>query len=284
VIRKLTSDLLSEVLHTGKKSEFPTSTRVTLPCPENMQEIDDMDDVQFIARNTKLRASAIQVNPPNDGLARISHKEPFPSNEYVYTSYLGQGVDVYVLDSGINTQHSDFDSRAKLYNFVNTEADADLYGHGSHVSGIIGGRTYGVAKKCNIKGVKILDRVGAGDAYVAIEAIHWVISEAAKSGNPSIINLSLEGETNKGLNDAIQLAYANGIAVIGAAGNSHRDACAYSPASSPYAFAVGSINRSNQIDAESNYGQCVRLFAPGDRIISTGNTGASSQLSYTGTR
>jgi subtilisin family serine protease len=59
--------------------------------------------------------------------------------------------------------HDDFDGRALMdANFVESESEEDLGGHGTHVAGIIGGTTFGVSKKVQLRSVKILDKNGDG--------------------------------------------------------------------------------------------------------------------------
>jgi subtilisin family serine protease len=67
------------------------------------------------------------------------------------------------MDTGINIAHDDFGGRAKLAaNFVDEESEEDLGGHGTHVAGIIGGTTFGVSKKVQLRSIKILDKYGDG--------------------------------------------------------------------------------------------------------------------------
>lgn len=74
-----------------------------------------------------------------------------------------EGVQVFILDSGINVDHSEFGGRAILdANFVQDETEEDLGGHGTHVAGIIGGSTFGVSKNAELRSVKILDKNGDG--------------------------------------------------------------------------------------------------------------------------
>lgn len=100
------------------------------------------------------------------GLSRISNKEP-DTTKYSYDSSAGQGTCAFVIDTGIDIHHPEFEGRAKwLENFVGDGKDADLFGHGTHVSGIIAGKTFGVAKKANLFAVKVLDANGMGNKYV----------------------------------------------------------------------------------------------------------------------
>lgn len=64
----------------------------------------------------------------------------------------------YVIDTGVNVAHSEFEGRAVLgYNAYPNTKFADVNGHGTHVAGTIIGKTYGVAKKGNVMAIKVFD-------------------------------------------------------------------------------------------------------------------------------
>ena len=82
---------------------------------------------------------------------------------YTYTysdDYQGEGVDIYIVDTGINLNHVDFGGRA-TFGWTGTGLNqTDDHGHGSHVAGIAAGTQYGVAKKANLISVKVLNSAG----------------------------------------------------------------------------------------------------------------------------
>jgi len=185
---------------------------------------------------------------------------PFPSNA-------GSGVDVYVLDTGLQTNHKSFQGRAKLIrNFVREESAEDRNGHGTHVGGTIGSALYGVAKKANIYGIKVLSTEGSGLYSRIIAAVDYVVQHA-KPGR-TVINLSLAGEYSEALNDAMRNARKAGVVVVVAAGNEGQDACKLSPASSKYVVTVGASDPEDGVADFSNWGKCVDIFAPGTDIVS----------------
>lgn len=95
------------------------------------------------------------------GLARLSNSDP-GSTTYTYDDSAGEGTCAYVIDTGIYVDHPDFEGRAKfLSNQVDSD-DTDGNGHGTHVAGTIGSKTYGVAKKTQLFAVKVLDASGSG--------------------------------------------------------------------------------------------------------------------------
>ncbi len=92
------------------------------------------------------------------GLGSISHREP-GSTQYVYDSSTGEGTWAYVIDTGLNTEHEEFEGRGSLgYNAYPNTDFVDYVGHGTHCAGTIAGKTYGVAKKASIVSVRVFDQ------------------------------------------------------------------------------------------------------------------------------
>ena len=91
----------------------------------------------------------IQENAPRH-LARISRRKRMkPNKQYPYMydgEFLGQGVNAYVIDSGVEVNHPEFEGRASAGHDFTNEGSGDSNGHGTHVAGLIGSSTYGVAK------------------------------------------------------------------------------------------------------------------------------------------
>ena len=78
------------------------------------------------------------------GLARISHRES-GAKSCVYDTSAGEDTYIYVIDTGVYTEHSEFGGRATMgANFIRGEDDSDGQGHGTHCSGTAAGSTYGV--------------------------------------------------------------------------------------------------------------------------------------------
>ncbi|CEG80076.1 hypothetical protein RMATCC62417_14461 [Rhizopus microsporus] len=103
------------------------------------------------------------AKPANWGLARINQRQKASFDEYIYDAVGGQGIDVYVLDTGVYIDHLDFDGRAShAINLIQYEDESDMGGHGTHVAAKVAGTEYGVAKAANIHSVKILNKLGDG--------------------------------------------------------------------------------------------------------------------------
>jgi len=205
---------------------------------------------------------------------------------YYFGDQTGQGVDAYVIDTGIRTSHSEFGGRASCpISFVPGEACVDQHYHGTHCAGIIGGRTYGVAKEVNLIGVKVLDNKGQGTVSRAVTGIDWATERYLSTGKrPSVMSMSLGSQSvSTSLNDAIASAVSAGIVFAAAAGNSNKTACSQSPGSSPDAIVVGAIDSSSRRTSWSNLGPCIDVFAPGENVYSAGHHSDTNRVRSSGT-
>ena len=219
----------------------------------------------------------VQVEP-TWGLDRIDGSV---DGSYSYLSN-GAGVRIYVVDTGVDSSHSDFSGRVlDGFDAFNQNLDqADCHGHGTHVAGIVGGSLYGVAKSATIVPVRVLNCSGQGTTSTLTAGISWILSNHP-AGQPAVINMSLGGPKDNAVNAATSRLVEAGMIVIAAAGNSTLDACTFSPASTPGVISVGSINEQNTRSPFSNWGDCVDIFAPGSKITSTARGGSFSQKSGT---
>lgn len=215
------------------------------------------------------------------GLDRVD-QHPLPlDGSYSYATD-GTGVTVYIIDTGINFDHSDFGGRAvKGTDEVTSGGSAaDCNGHGTHVAGTVGGTTYGLAKNVNLVAVRVLDCGGSGSTAGVVAGIDWVTANKAL---PAAANMSLGGGYSATLNAAVARSVAAGVTYAIAAGNSGADACNYSPASEPSAVTVGATASNDGFASWSNRGSCVDVNAPGVGITSDwiGSTSATNTISGT---
>ncbi|EMD68413.1 hypothetical protein GGP41_003369 [Bipolaris sorokiniana] len=219
------------------------------------------------------------------GLGRISHREP-GTRDYVFDSSAGEDTFIYVIDTGVNTEHTDFGGRATLgKSFISGSDGEDDQGHGTHCSGTAAGTKFGVAKKANIIGVKVLGADGSGSNSGVLRGIQWAVDDATEKGhiNRTVLSMSLGGPFSQTTNDAIQSAVEAGAFVAAAAGNEGEDASNSSPASAPQACTVGATNERDLKASFSNFGKLVDIFAPGEKIQSAwiGSSTATNTISGT---
>ncbi|KAF1984918.1 subtilisin-like protease [Aulographum hederae CBS 113979] len=249
-----------------------------------LTSITNLANVAYVEPDIVMTASALvtQPNPPY-GLARISHKTA-GATEYVYDSTAGEGTCAYIIDTGIFAAHPEFEGRAQfLANFVGDGLDMDGNGHGSHCSGTIGSKSYGVAKKANLYGVKVLGSDGSGSNAGVIEGIQYAASDfktRAGCAKGAVGSMSLGGTFSQATNDAVKAAVASGLFMAVAAGNNGLPAGLYSPASEATACTVGAVGADDKKASFSNFGNVVDIFAPGVDILSTWN-GVNGQLTNT---
>jgi subtilisin family serine protease len=215
------------------------------------------------------------LNPqPNAswGLDRIDQRN-LPLDEHYAYHNDGQGVNAYVIDTGILATHWEFRERASaIFDAVESEGNGvDCNGHGSHVAGIIGGRTFGVAKKVRLFAVRVLNCQGTGswsDVINGVNFVTWHHAQSSQQGIPAVANMSLGGETNRAVDAAVRNSIRAGVTYVVAAGNGNSDAGTYSPAGVPEAITVGATDRNDARAEFSNYGPTLDLFAPGVGIPS----------------
>ncbi|ORX93785.1 serine protease [Basidiobolus meristosporus CBS 931.73] len=249
-----------------------------------VSELSSHADIDYIEPEQEFTILESQANPPSWGLSRISQRASNLTAPYTYPSSAGEGVDVYILDTGIYTAHKDFEGRASQpVSFIEGEAAEDLNGHGTHVAGTVGGKLFGVAKKVKLIGVKVLSGQGSGSTAGVIAGINWVAEQAKSTGRKSIANVSLGGGKSPAIVEAVEAAVKSGVSFIVAAGNESQDACNVSPANAPSAFAVGSTNSDDSRRFNSNWGACVKLSAPGTDIVSASIDGVNASRKNSGT-
>ncbi|WPK27301.1 hypothetical protein PUMCH_004682 [Australozyma saopauloensis] len=236
--------------------------------------------VEFVEKDEQIHLSKVATqNYAPWGLERISHRKiqrQLYMGRFFYDADGGKGVTVFVLDSGIDSHHPEFEGRVTASRQFGLSASLnDNNGHGTHVAGTIGGRTYGVAKCVNIESLKVLGSSGTGMKSSILMAIEYVIKShkrRLRSGDTSykgsIINLSLGSLPSNAMDRAVKAASEAGVVVVISAGNEGEDACKISPSRSEFGITVGATDYDDTFASFSNYGRCVDVLAPGVAIQS----------------
>ena len=236
------------------------------------------------------------------GLDRIDQRALPVDGSYTYNQ-TGAGVTAYVIDTGIRFDHVEFEGRA-VPGFDAFSADPtdplligdmnnDCQGHGTHVAGTIGGKTYGVAKQVSLVAVRVLNCAGYGSDADVIAGMEWV---AANGTLPAVANMSLGDViptktigTSAPVDDAVRAMVSSGVTVVVAAGNGWgngtvgADACMFPIANVPEAITVAASNATDTRTTWTNYGACVDIFAPGSSITSSYNTSSTATDVLSGT-
>ena len=257
--------------------------KVTLPRYYREEDLVSFDEIDL----------KLKMNPVPWHLDRIAKRGLPLTNEYIYNSTgschqnKAVKIDTYVVDTGIDVNHPEFEGRATwLANFADS-TDTDCNSHGTHCAGLVGSKSYGVCKDANLFAVKVLDCEGSGSYSGILAGLDFVykrhLDELKKnSGTKSIVSMSLGGGYSGAINKVVQsLIKNNAMFVVVAAGNENADACKTSPAS---AIGVLTIMASDKYDKRayfSNYGKCTDLYSPGVDILSTIPNGKTAVYSGT---
>jgi subtilisin family serine protease len=191
----------------------------------------------------------------------------------------GREIGVYIIDTGIYTEHSDFGGRAQFGFDCTNEGPGDGNGHGTHCASTAAGNQHGIAAHAALWAVKVLNRQGSGTFACVIRGIEWV---GARTGR-RVGSMSLGGGYSEAVNTAVNGAVAQGAAMISASGNSNTDACNFSPASSEDGVCVNSMAQGDARSSFSNFGTCSHIFAPGTNILGAWIGGTTATRTISGT-
>jgi len=259
---------------------------VSLP-PGLAAKLAEDDRVAYVEQDAEMTTMATQTGA-TWGLDRIDQQALPLSGTYTTYNATGSGVTAYIIDTGIRFSHSEFGVRAVSgYDAVDGGSADDCNGHGTHVSGTVGGSTYGVAKSVSLVAVRVLDCSGSGTTSGVVAGIDWVTGNHA-AGAPAVANMSLGGGASTALDTAVQNSISDGVTYAVAAGNGNQggraqDACKYSPARVPEALTIGATDKTDTKTSWSNYGNCVDWFAPGLSITSAWYTSDTAANTISGT-
>lgn len=242
-----------------------------------LSKIQNNPLVKFVEEDEEADFSSIttQSDAPY-GLTRLSTRDKPTSKNYTYDNEGGKGVNAYVLDSGIKNDDEFGDRVTQGAQFEFPWIKGDILGHGTHVAGTIGSKSYGVAKQVNLTAVDIATLIGIVRSSKIVKGFEFAHDDHIKKINAklpgfkgSTINLSTEGLVAQAITEAINAVTEAGIHVAVAAGNTALDAC-YSAAVNTSALIVGAIDANDTLADFSNVGKCVDIHAYGADVPSVG--------------
>jgi serine protease AprX len=284
-----------------------------------------------------VQVSALPALEANDEIVGVSLDHPLHGLDEITdqatnvpaawsAGYNGAGIGVAVIDSGINDSHPDLWNAKETHSrvvyhqdFTGTPttnysgAQYDLYGHGTHVAGILGGNGYlssgnyeGVAPAVTMVDLRALNALGVGTDSSVIAAIQEAIALQNRY-NIQVINLSLgrgiyESYTQDPLCQAVEAAWQSGIVVVVAAGNYGRVSIDGSdgygtvtaPGNDPFVITVGAMNSTGSTEQSAEvmtsytskgpttYDHVVKpdIMAPGNNIVSLAAPGATLEALF----
>ncbi|XP_075362757.1 proprotein convertase subtilisin/kexin type 9 [Mycteria americana] len=237
--------------------------------------------VEYVEEDAYVFAQSIPWN-----LGRIV--PPQPSSGAYSPPNKGDLVEIYLLDTSVQSTHREIEGRVLVTDFESVpEEDGTRFhrqaskcdSHGTHMAGVLSGRDAGVATGANIRSLRVLNCQGKGTLSGTLIGLEFIKATLeARPHAPLVVLLPFAGAYSRVLNAGCRRMVQMGVVVVTAAGNYKDDACLYSPASEPEVITVGATNSEDQPASigtlGTNFGRCVDLFAPGDDII-----GASSDCS-----
>ncbi|KAJ7698121.1 peptidase S8/S53 domain-containing protein [Mycena rosella] len=250
-----------------------------------MHQLRSMPEVQYIEHDRVVHTMGsmdimIQKGAPWLSLGTLGR--------YQYDPRGGEGVDVYVIDSGINIHHVEFEGRASWgKTVVCDDVDEDQNGHGTHCAGTIASRQYGVAKGARVIAVKVVRADGYGSMSDIIAGISYAASAAAVNAAAAQKGYAATGRTtHKG--SVVNMSL--GVRGVSRAANQAVDVAVVhfvsrqsSPASADKAITVGASTQNDERAYFSNHGPCVDVFAPGLNVPSTFKGAPDATASISGT-
>ncbi|NWW26737.1 PCSK9 convertase, partial [Falcunculus frontatus] len=237
--------------------------------------------VKYIEEDAYVFAQSIPWN-----LGRIVTLQP--SSGAYSPPNKGGLVDIYLLDTSVQSTHREIEGRVTVTGFESVPEEdgtrshrqaSKCDSHGTHVAGVLSGRDAGVATGANIRSLRVLNCQGKGTVSGTLMALEFIQRTLeTQPYEPLVVVLPFAGSRSPALNAGCRRMARMGAVVVAAAGNYKDDACLYSPASEPEVITVGATDSEDQPASigtlGTNFGRCVDLFAPGDDII-----GASSDCS-----
>jgi subtilisin family serine protease len=192
----------------------------------------------------------------------------------------GRGVTIYVFDGGVMGSHPELAGRVRKGHDGFPNDPTVCNAHGTAVAGAIAGKTLGVAPEAEIVDVKMVECGKLrGTIKAIIDGTQWVIEDYKKHGRPAVANWSFIADTTSHipqLDSAIAQLRAAGIPVVVSAGNLDINACRVSPGNADGAIVVGASAIARAADgvkvvdrraANTAYGPCVDVYAPGDSVL-----------------
>lgn len=266
---------------------------------EQLQDLapfaDDIDFIEanyMVPRDIPMETEITDDNRPEGvgswGIDRIDQRE-LPLNKTYEPINQGEGATVFVLDSGVLMEHKQWGDGSRISEADPTES-SDKGGHGTHVSGTVGGEAcceaeggWGVAPKAKIVSMQICGSMACNTDLI-VKALDNIAAMEEVKGR-SVVNMSIGGPGRSKTLETIvnKMVLEFDIPLIIAGGNGDMDSCKYTPAHVPAAITVAASAKGDGTYYRTNFGKCIDIWAPGDFIISGTNSGPTDTKMLSGT-
>jgi aqualysin 1 len=255
---------------------------------EMVDEIKKDADVDYVEKDSLVTLDAVPAAHTDDtrtttadgtwGLQRINVRALADMSNYDY-DYDGSGVNVYLIDSGINSKASDltpanitneYDTTGDGYTGYCSDSTSDGALHGTRVADVIAGTDLGVAPGVKLHNIRAFGCSGTSTVSKVVAAVSYV---TLNHDDPAVANMSFSSPSSSSLITAVKKSITYGVTYVAAAGDEGASAGGYSPANVSTAITVGATktNTINGVDwderyTSSNYGSYIDVFAPGYEI------------------
>lgn len=227
--------------------------------------IEPNEEIILVNSDPAFLASSQGPQAANWALDRLDQR--FGMDGFFNPLFTGEGVDVYVMDTGINNISIEFDDRLEGgFSGLDDLPDplGDCHGHGTSMASLVGGNTWGVAKEVTLWPVKVMDCRGIGNLWSVTRAVDWLTVKIKQRPNRvAIILAAFSSPKFRGLELLIRRLNRAGGFVVTSAGNHREDACNTSPAGLKGAMTIGALQKDDSIHSTSNFGSCVDFYMPG---------------------
>lgn len=264
------SNTVNDLFYVEKEQVYRTQDNYIVQ--ENDMRQENMEELKLLSFESSIPWHLDRISKrhlPLDSSYKYNEKGSCLKNKDIE-------IDTYVIDTGIDIEHPEFEGRASwLANFVDSE-NTDCHSHGTHCAGLVGSKTYGVCKDARLFAIKVLDCDGSGSTSSVISGIehaykrHLMRTKETNGKVRSIVSMSLGGGYSRALNMAVKSTLKSaGFYFAAAAGNEDSDSCNTSPASVKEIFTVMASNKLDMRASFSNYGGCSDIYSPGVNIKST---------------
>ncbi len=267
---------------------------------EAAMELARMDTVRWVSLDAPVADSSGVDGAVNTDALRNVYDKAIGADKVWDMGYQGSSTTVALVDSGI-VYWNDFAQKptgrspSRVIATVHPNEKfigIDLYGHGTHIAGILGGNGYessgayiGMAPKVKMVSVKISNAKGMAIESDVVQGLQWVYEHKSayhiRVANISLNSSEYQSYDTSPLDAAVEILWFNGIVVVVSAGN-NGDATLYPPANDPFAITVGAVDDKGTASVSddstasfSAYGTTSDEFtkpdlvAPGKNIVST---------------
>jgi hypothetical protein len=307
---------LREIVNFDRKLPFYTVSHKTVVANRNaLGEVYEIEENRRISLNDAIlsggkgvwvtpRVSAARVSATEEvpwHLSRVTQKKLPLAGKFPYAESgschrnNGTVINTYIVDTGIDITHPEFEGRASWSANFADDMDTDCNNHGTHVAGLVGSKSYGVCVDANLFAVKVLDCEGSGSLSGVVQGIEWVYkqhlaqkrasvrSDGSGAVIKSLINMSLGGGYSPAINRAVEACVKSEehFYIVVAAGNENSDSCRVSPASVKNILTVMASDKDDNRAWFSNWGSCSNVYSPGVDVLSTIPGG--KRATYSGT-